>query len=282
MTFKTLQVNDLHIFYREAGDPAKETILFLHGLPSSSHMYRDVMARLSDRYHVIAPDYPGFGLSSLVPVTFDRIAEVMLQFADKIGLEAAYFYMQDYGGPVGFRMASARPGLVKGLIIQNANAYMEGLGEFPMQLAEHQQKNDMAAVEAMKQYLFSFDGIRDQYVHGMKDPRKIAPDAYLSDHYFMQREGVLNIQYGLFDNYGSNFLLYPQWQQYFREHQPPALVTWGKNDPFFTVEGAKAYARDLQHIALHFFDSGHFLLEDHCPEVAALIDTFIGQQESSM
>lgn len=280
VVFKTVDVQGLQIFYREAGPSDAPVILFLHGFPSSSHMYRDILQHLASSYHVIAPDYPGFGLSS-APSTeafeysFDNIAAVMEAFIDRLGLHSFTLYMQDYGGPVGFRIISKRPGLVQALIIQNANAYVEGLGPYVQELGRLYESGDDKAIDAAIYHKLSLEGIREEYLHAVAYPERVSPDAYLSDHYFMERPGIKTIQYTLFKNYGTNFPLYPEWQQYLKTHQPPALIVWGKRDQIFTAPGAEAYLRDLETAELHLLDGGHFVLEEHHAAVAQLIQDFL-------
>lgn len=284
MIYKTVNVQGLTIFYREAGTDQEETILFLHGFPSSSHMYRDVMKDLAGKYHVIAPDYPGFGFSSAPSVhefeyTFDNMSAIMEQFIDEVGLKNFHLFVQDYGSPVGFRIASKRPELVKSLVIQNANAYEEGFGEFASEIFGYHERNDLEGLRAFKEKLFSYEGIKEQYLSGVGDTTKIDPASYLLDDYFMKREGIAEIQHHLFDNYGSNIPRYPEWQHYFRTYQPPALIVWGKNDPYFDKAGAEAYLKDLKNVELHFFNSGHFLLEEYHHEVVNLIINFIDHKK---
>lgn len=281
---KTLRLGDLSIFYREAGVANQETIILLHGFPSSSHMFRDLIKELSGNYHVIAPDYPGFGLSSAPSTkefeyTFDHLAEVMEEFIDALKLSRFHLFVQDYGGPIGFRIATKRPEMVKSFIIQNANAYLEGLGEYPTKIGGYLERKDFAGLAEFKKYLFSLEGIKNQYLTGVEDPSQIDPAGYLLDDYFMQKEGRKEIQNALFDNYGANFPKYAEWQQYFKTQQPPTLIVWGLKDPFFSKAGAEAYSQDLQEIETHFFDSGHFMLEEHAPKVAELSHNFIQKLE---
>lgn len=278
--YHTVGIDGLQIFYREGGTQNKETILFLHGFPSSSHMYRDVMARLSANYHVVAPDYPGFGQSSCPPAdafsyTFDQIALVMERFVDALNLERINLYMQDYGGPVGFRIAAKRPELIRSLLIQNANAYLEGLGPEVQMIGKLQEDNDAAGLKAAISYMLSYEGNKAQYLHGVADSTRVSPDAYNMDSYFLERDGAKAIQTALFNNYGSNFSKYSDWQAYFRKHQPPTLIVWGKHDRIFTLAGANAYKQDLKNAELHILDGGHFALEEYDAEIAGLIHQFL-------
>lgn len=279
---KTIEINGLSIFYREGGEQHKETILFLHGNPTSSHMYKEVMNLLQDKYHVIAPDYPGYGFSdrpttSKYEYSFDNISHTMDEFIDALGLTNFYLFVQDYGGPIGFRIASKRPELIKGLIIQNANVYAEGFGEWAMEIGGYTQNNDIEKLNAYKKHLVSLEGLKEQYVTGVKNECAIDPASYFLDYAFLQRPGVEELFLTLFDNYGTNFEKYEEWQNYLRTHQPPTLVVWGTNDKFFSKPGGEAYGKDLKNVEIHFFDGGHFMLEEYSPEVAQLIKKFISK-----
>ena len=280
MKNKTIKINDLQLFYREAGNPKNETILLLHGFPSSSHMYRNIIHELSDKYHLIAPDYIGFGLSDMPLVSefdysFENITQSISDFIEALNLSSFYLLMQDYGGPIGFRIATAYPNYIKGLIIQNANAYMEGIGEWGMRIGTFKKNNDMKGLLEFKDYLISLEGLKDQYLNEASNPQKIEPISYLTDNAFLNRKNAKEIQTALFSDYGNNFPKYPEWQEYFRNHQPKTLVLWGKNDRYFSQEGAKAYSKDLQNIETHFFEGGHFMLEEYTKESSKLITNFI-------
>lgn len=280
ISFTRIAIDNVEIFYREAGQNNKETILFLHGFPSSSFMYRHIMERLAGAYHVIAPDYPGFGHSSILPVTefsytFDNIALVMEKFIDALALKKFHLYMQDYGGPVGFRIAAKRPELIQSLLIQNANAYTEGLGPAVQQIGALQQAGDERGLRAAVDHMISFEGIKEEYIHGAENPELISPDAYTMDAYFMKREGVNPIQQTLFSNYGTNFPKYKEWQDYLRKYQPAALIMWGRHDNIFTVPGAEGYKKDLPQAELHILNGGHFALEEHHAAIAGLITAFL-------
>jgi len=278
MNFKTIKIYSVEIFYREAGDPAKPTILLLHGFPSSSHMYRDLISDLSDKYHVIAPDYPGFGQSSAPPVkeydyTFDNLSKTIEQFIDALKLEKFSLYMQDYGGPVGLRIALRRPELINALIIQNANSYLQGLGDlkpFLDYIKEPNQQNE----ESVRQF-FTLSATKWQYTEGAGDVFKISPDSYTIDQYYLDRPGNDAVQLALCRDYGSNFPKYKEWQAYFRKYKPKTLIVWGKNDKLFTSTGAKAYLKDLPNAELHLLNGGHFLLEEYHLEVSKIIDKFL-------
>jgi pimeloyl-ACP methyl ester carboxylesterase len=282
---KTMKINDLSIFYRESGQQHKETILFLHGNPTSSHMYKALMAGLDSKYHVIAPDYPGYGFSDspstdVFEYSFENISTIIDQFIDKLQLNNFYLFVQDYGGPIGFRIATRRPELIKGFIIQNANIYMEGLGEWALEIGGYMQNNDIQGLDNYKKHLTSLEGLKEQYVTGSKDVSLIDPASYFLDYAFLNRPGIKDIFLTLFDNYGTNFPKYEEWQKYLRAHQPPTLVVWGENDKFFSKPGGEAYAKDLDDVELHFFDGGHFMLEEYHKEVAILIDAFIEKKQN--
>ena len=260
-------------FYRAAGDPSQPVIVLLHGFPSSSHMFRDLIPLLADCFRVIAPDYIGFGHSAAPTAdeyeyTFDRLAIHVQALLDFLGITDAIYYMQDYGGPVGLRLATARPDRVRGLVVQNANAYMEGLtpavaGVF-MPLWE---KGDASGARQM----LLADTTRMQYTAGARDPERLNPDAWTLDQSLLDRPGSAERQLALFQDYRHNVPLFEVWQAYFRTHQPKTLVAWGRGDPFFGVPGAEAYRRDLKDVRVELLDSGHFALEEDAPRVAELI-----------
>jgi pimeloyl-ACP methyl ester carboxylesterase len=274
------EVEGVKIFYREAGDPRKPTILLLHGFPSSSHMYRNLIELLAPYYHLIAPDYPGCGMSGKPSAesftyTFDHLAVVMEKFIDQLGLNSLTFYLQDYGGPIGFRIIKNRPELVSAIVIQNANAYLEGLGPDVQKIGALTEANDTKGLEAVTAYMMSLEGIKEQYVSGTTHPDRISPDSYNMDHFIFEQPGVKDLQKALFNDYGNNFPKYTEWQQYLRLHKPPVLITWGKNDKIFPGAGALAYKKDLPKAEVHLFEGGHFLLEEYAHEVAGLIHSFL-------
>lgn len=278
-TYQTIKIDGLDIFYREAGDKDKPVILFLHGFPSSSHMYRDIMNDLAKKYHVIAPDYPGFGYSSSpspadYTYSFDNLSLVMDHFIDALGLKKVSLYVQDYGGPVGFRIAARRPALIRALIIQNANAYTEGLGDALKPLVDY-LRNPSPETEKEARGILTAEGTKWQYTDGAEDVKKVSPDSYTTDQYFLDRKGNTDIQLTLFRSYATNLPLYDQWHAYFRKNQPPTLVIWGKNDKLFIAPGADAYKKDLPNAEVHLLNGGHFLLEEHHAEAARLIDRFL-------
>jgi pimeloyl-ACP methyl ester carboxylesterase len=278
--YKTINIDSINIFYREAGDPKAPTILLLHGFPTSSFMYRDLINDLAYKYHLIAPDYPGSGLSDhpgpdVYAYTFDHLSETMEKFIDALSIHHFSLYMQDFGGPVGFRIISRRPELVQTLIIQNANAYTDGFGPELQKMAKLIDANDTEGLKKKIEYDLSLAGIKEQYIDGAKDADAISPDPYMLDHFYMESPGIKDIQGRLLGNYPTNFPLYPVWQKYLRDHQPAALILWGDNDKIFSTPGGKAYQRDLKDTELHVFDGGHFVLEEYHQQMAQLIDSFL-------
>jgi pimeloyl-ACP methyl ester carboxylesterase len=284
--YKTAKVDNLDIFYREAGPRDAPTILLLHGFPTSSHMFRNLIMRLSDKFHLVAPDYPGYGNSSAPSVdtfdySFDHIALLMEKFMQQLQLEKFSMYLQDYGAPIGFRIATKHPDWIEGLIIQNGNAYEEGLKDFWIPLKAYWQNRSKENEEALRKFL-TIDATKWQYTHGVRNVEAISPDNWLIDQLLLDRPGNDKIQLQMFYNYGSNPSLYPQWQKYFREHQPPTLIVWGKNDQIFPADGAHPYKRDLRDIDFHLLDTGHFALEEDYELVAELITNFLKKRKKSI
>ena len=279
--YRTVDVDGVQIFYREAGPAAALTILLLHGFPTSSHMFRDLIPLLADRYHLVAPDYPGFGNSSAPAVTefdytFDHVAQIMEDFTDAIGLKAYSLYVQDFGGPVGFRLAARRPAKIHALIIQNANAYVEGLSAKVHDLPVRLSTDHSTEMKAMAATLFELSYTKKQYLEGAADPTLVSPDSWQHAQAGMDRPGNKAIQYAMHANYASNFHKYEEWHAYFNRYQPPTLVIWGKGDFVFGVPGAMAYKKDLKTIEVHVLEgTGHFALETHCRRIADLIDQFL-------
>jgi pimeloyl-ACP methyl ester carboxylesterase len=281
--YRTAQVDGLTIFYREAGPKDAPVILLLHGFPTSSRMFRNLIPALADKYHLIAPDYPGFGHSSAPAVnefdyTFDHLAQVVGHFVEQLGLQRYSLYIQDYGAPVGYRLALQHPERLQALIVQNGNAYVEGIdNDFwkPIKAYWANRTPDNAAPlrEALK-----VETTKWQYTHGVSQLDKIDPDTWTIDQALLDRVGQQDIQLALFYSYGSNPPLYPKWQQFLREKQPPTLIAWGKNDAIFPAAGAEAYLRDLPEAELHLLDTGHFALEEDGDEIAALIRTFLEKE----
>jgi pimeloyl-ACP methyl ester carboxylesterase len=277
--YRTIKVDGIDIFYREAGDPKSPTILLLHGFPTSSHMFRDLIPLLADRYHLIAPDYPGFGYSARPTVsefnyTFDHVADLMEHFVDAIGLEHYALYMQDFGGPVGFRLATRRPEKVRALIIQNANAYEEGVSQGVRDVVLRIWKERTPQTEARLKELFELPATKRQYLEGAPDPKLVSPDAWEHAQWGMDRPGDKDIQFALHANYGSNVEHYNEWHAYFRKFQPPTLIVWGKGDFVFLPAGAEAYRKDLKQVELHMLNAGHFALETNAAEIAGYIRAF--------
>jgi pimeloyl-ACP methyl ester carboxylesterase len=280
--YRSVKVDQVDVFYREAGPPDAPAILLLHGFPTSSHMFRDLIPRLAHRYRVVAPDYPGFGQSSAPPrkqfaYTFDNLARVVDRFTERVGLTRFVIYVQDYGAPVGFRLAAAHPDRIAGLIIQNGNAYEEGLGQFWGPLKDYWARPTPAKRRALAD-AFTFDSIRWQYTHGVRDATVISPDNWIHDKALVDRPGNKEIQLDLFLSYGSNPPLYPTWQAYFRAHQPPALIVWGKNDVIFPAAGAYPYRRDLKVVDFNLLDTGHFALEEDGPLIADKVLRFMKER----
>lgn len=277
--YNTLSVDGVNIFYREAGSRSNPAILLLHGFPSSSHMYRDLMNDLADRYYLIAPDYPGFGNSDMpdrdkYTYTFDNLSVTIDKFIDALKLTKFSLYMQDYGSPVGYRIAVRRPELIEALLIQNANAYQEGIGP-AIDDGKRFWANRNAETENAMRNILTSEGTKFQYIDGVEDARKISPDAYRYDQLFLDRPGNKEIQLDLLYDYRNNLTLYPMWQKYLREYQPRTLITWGKNDAMFTERGALAYKKDLPKAEIHLLNTGHFALEEFHTEIAAYIDNFL-------
>ena len=278
---KTVEVDGLNIFYREAGRPDAPTILLLHGFPTSSQMFRNLIPALADRFHLVAPDYPGFGNSSMPAVdafdySFDNLARVVERFTETLGLTKYSLYVMDYGAPVGFRLATAHPERVEALIVQNGNAYEAGLREFWAPFRAYWQDRSAATAAPLEGFL-NIDVTKWQYTHGTRDPEVISPDTWTVDQYGLDRPGNREIQLQLFYDYGSNPPLYPSWQAYFRAHQPPTLIVWGENDAIFPAEGAHPYKRDLETLEFHLLDTGHFALEEDGDVIARRIRAFLAR-----
>lgn len=277
--YRHTEVRGLDVFYREAGPQDAPTIVLLHGFPSSSHMFRELIPLLAQEFHVIAPDMIGFGYSAQPSTkdfqyTFDNLAAVTEELLfEKLRLKSFSVYVQDYGAPVGYRIANRHPESIEALIIQNGNAYVEGLSAAWEPLRALWNNRSTETEQAVRAFL-SAEGTKFQYTHGAKDPSKISPDSYTFDQLFLDRADNNAVQLELFYNYASNLALYPQWQRYFQQHQPPTLIVWGINDPFFTVEGAKAFQRDLPKAELHLLDTGHFALEEENEVIANYILRF--------
>ncbi|WP_255322961.1 alpha/beta hydrolase [Lysobacter sp. K5869] len=276
----TVQVDGVDLFYREAGPKNAPVLVLLHGLPSSSHMFRRLMPLLADRYRVIAPDYPGFGASAApspadYDYSFDRLAVTVDRLLEQLRVERYSLYVFDYGAPVGFRLAVAHPERIESLIVQNGNAYEEGMGTLWDPLRAYWQDPTPQRSELIAQKLLSLESTQWHYLHGVRDPAAIAPENWLLDQALLDRPGLREIQLRLLHDYGSNPGRYPAWQAYFRKYQPPTLIVWGKNDPIFLAPGAQAYLRDLPNARLRFYDTGHFALEEDLVPIAAEIGEFM-------
>lgn len=283
VTYKTVKIDDLDIFYREGGSRDNPNVLLLHGYPTSSQYFRNLIPRLAAQgYHVIAPDYPGFGQSSAPPVdkftyTFDKLADVVDKFCAALKLDRYSLYVQDYGAPVGYRLATIHPERVQALIVQNGNAYEEGLGKFWEPIKAYWKDRSEQNAEPLKQFM-TLESTKWQYTNGAHDVSHISPDAWTADQYLLDRPGNKDIQLQLFYDYGSNPSHYPHWQEFFRKHQPPALVVWGKNDFIFPPEGAEPYKRDLKNIEFHLLDTGHFALEEEGDAIADYMVKFLDRE----
>lgn len=279
-TFKTEKINGVDIFYREAGDKSKPTLVLLHGYPTSSHMYRNLIQSLSDKYHLIAPDYPGYGKSEQPPMaefeyTFDNFARIITALLKKLEIQKYSLYLMDYGAPVGFRIASASPEKIDTLIVQNGCAYEEGLEAFwdPIK-AYWADKNNKEAENTLRGF-HDLNGLKWQYTHNVPDQSVISPDNWEIDLRHLERPENGAIQLALFYDYQNNVPLYPSWQQYFRDHQPEMLIVYGKDDYIFPGSGAEAFKKDVKKLEFHLFDAGHFALESHGEEISAIIDDFL-------
>jgi pimeloyl-ACP methyl ester carboxylesterase len=281
ISFKTAQVNGFKVFYREAGDPQAPAVLLLHGFPTSSHMFRNLIPQLAGDYHVVAPDLPGFGFSDApdhktFQYTFDHLAEVIGDFVEQIGLKRFAVYVFDYGAPVGFRLALRYPDRISGLISQNGNAYGEGLSADWAPVRAYWENPTQQNRDALRT-LSSLETTRWQYHHGVTNAEeRVAPEAIFLDQALLDRPQSAEIQLDLIGDYKSNVALYPKFQEFFRTHRPPTLAVWGKNDPFFLPAGAEAFGRDNPSAKVVFYDTGHFALETHAAEIGAEIRAFLG------
>jgi pimeloyl-ACP methyl ester carboxylesterase len=279
VTFGTLKVDGLTIAYREAGNPASPKIVLLPGFPASSHQYRNLIPLLSDRFHVIAPDYQGFGYSDIpdpakYDYTFDALSVTMEKFLAAKGFDHFGLYAQDYGGPVGFRIAGRNPKVLDWLIVQNTNAYEEGFTKVWDGLRGALWKNRTPETEKPLEGFLTHDAIKDIYLHGAAHPELISPDNWESDYGLMRRPGAVRLNLDLFYDYRKNVALYPVWQKFLRDHQPKTLIFWGQDDVFFTPAGGEAYLRDLPKAELHRLNAGHFAVEDNAEYVAASMKRF--------
>lgn len=277
--FKSANVDGLNVFYREAGKTGQPKLLLLHGFPTSSHMFRNLIPLLSDQFHIVAPDLPGFGKTDLPPrtvfnYTFENIADVIDRFTKVVGFDKFAVYIFDYGAPTGLRIALKHPERITAIISQNGNAYEEGLSDGWNPVRAYWNNPSDANRQALRT-LLTLETTRWQYTHGTKDISEVSPDGYSLDDYYMHRKGADEAQLDLFGDYKSNVALYPEFQKYFRTHKPRTLAAWGKNDPFFLPPGAEAFKRDNPNAKVEFFDTGHFALETHVKEIADSIRKFL-------
>jgi pimeloyl-ACP methyl ester carboxylesterase len=285
ISYRHAVVDGNRIFYREAGPRTAPAILLLHGFPTSSHMFRNLIPALADRYHVVAPDLPGFGFSDApnhtqFRYTFENLTKAIDTFTQSIGLERFAIYVFDYGAPVGFRLALARPERITAIISQNGNAYVEGLSQGWNPIQKYWKEPTPENRAALRDFLKP-EATKWQYIHGVQDESQVAPESYELDSALLARPGNDEIQLDLFLDYASNVGLYPKFQEYFRVKQPALLAVWGKNDPFFLPPGAEAFKRDNPNAEVHFYDTGHFALETHLQEIAGAIRDFLGRKVAS-
>jgi pimeloyl-ACP methyl ester carboxylesterase len=280
--YRTADVDGFKVHYREAGDAIAPKLLLLHGFPSAGHMFRDLIPLLVDRFHIVAPDLPGFGESDMpsrseFKYTFDNIAHVIDRFTEVVNFDRFAVYVFDYGAPTGFRLAVRHPERITAIISQNGNAYEEGLSDGWNPIRVYWNDPSAKNREALRDFLLP-KTTRWQYTHGVEDEAFVSPDGQNLDNYYLARPGADEIQLDLFGDYQSNVALYPAFQEYFKAHHPPLLAVWGKNDPFFLPPGAEAFKRDNPNAVVHFFDTGHFALETHAPEIAQKIREFFSKQ----
>ncbi|WP_029582228.1 alpha/beta fold hydrolase [Bradyrhizobium sp. URHD0069] len=281
--YRKADVDGFQVFYREAGRVEAPALLLLHGFPSAGHMFRELIPALSDRFHIVAPDLPGFGQSDMpsrdkFSYTFGRLAEVIERFTEVIGLVRFAIYVFDYGAPTGFRLAVRHPERITAIVSQNGNAYEEGLSDGWNPIRAYWQDPSQANRNALRSFLAPETTIW-QYTHGVSDTTYVSPDGYSLDNFYLARPGADEVQLDLFGDYKSNVTLYPVFQEYFRNHKPPFLAVWGKNDPFFLPPGAEAFKRDIPGAEVRFFDTGHFALETHCNEIAAAMRDFLSRSK---
>lgn len=281
LSFKTIDVDGLEVFYRRAGDPSRPTLLLLHGFPTASHMFRELIPQLDDRYDVVAPDLPGFGMTEQpardqFTYTFENIAKVIDRFTEVLGLDKFAIYVFDYGAPVGFRLAVKHPERITAIVTQNGNTYLDGVSDAFAPVQTYWNEPTQANRDALRGFLAPQTTLF-QYTHGVADPSRVSPDGRNLDDFYLARPGNDEIQLDLLLDYRSNFALYDTIQAYLRQRQPPVLAVWGKNDPFFIPPGAEAFKRDVPSADVRFVDSGHFALETHASEIAAAMRDFLAK-----
>jgi pimeloyl-ACP methyl ester carboxylesterase len=281
ISYRTVEVDGVKVFYRESLNPGAPKLLLLHGFPTSSHMFRNLIPLLGDRFHIVAPDLPGFGRTDMplrdkFAYTFDNIAQVIDRFTEVIGFDRFAVYIFDYGAPTGLRLALRHPERIAAIISQNGNAYEEGLSEGWNPIRAYWQEPSAANRKALRTFLAPETTVW-QYTHGVADTTRVSPDGYSLDNYYLTRPSADEVQLDLFGDYKTNVALYPKFQSYFREHKPPLLAVWGKNDPFFLPPGAEAFKRDIPSAEVRFLDTGHFALETHCDEIASAIRGFLSR-----
>ncbi len=285
VAYRTVKIGGLDIFYREAGSKDTPIVLLLHGFPTSSHMFRNLIPMLADEFHLVAPDYPGFGNSSMPTIgqfeyNFDHIAEVIDEFTQKVGLKKYALYVQDYGAPIGYRLAVKHPERVQALVVQNGNAYDEGIdNDFWIPIKAYWQEKTVEREQPLRGFL-TREATIWQYTHGIRNKEAISPDNWNIDQPLLDRPGNADIQIAMFYSYGSNPGRYPEWQAYFRQRQPPTLIVWGKNDQIFPAAGAEPYKRDLKNLEFHLLDTGHFALEEDGELIADLMRNFLRKRAS--
>jgi pimeloyl-ACP methyl ester carboxylesterase len=275
-----IEADGMQVFYRAAGDPTAPVLLLLHGFPSSSFMYRNLISRLADSYRVIAPDLPGFGFTEVpekrkYTYSFDALANTVLAFTDVLGLNRYAIYVFDYGAPTGFRLAIGHPERVTAIISQNGNAYEEGLGDAWGPIRTYWSASTAENRDVIRKNILNLEGTRWQYTHGVANPESVPPESYTLDTALLERPGNKDIQLDLFLDYASNVKLYPKFQEYLRRSKPPLLAIWGKNDPFFIPAGAEAFRKDLPNAQVQFLDTGHFATETHVVEIASAMRGFL-------
>jgi len=280
--YRTIRIENVDIFYREAGDKNLPTIVLLHGFPTDSHMFRNLIPMLAEKFHVIAPDYPGYGQSSAPSVkdfeySFDNLANIVDKFTEALNLKQFSLYVMDYGAPIGYRIAARHPERIQALVVQNGNAYEEGLdNDFWKPIKKYWKEKTESNAEPLKSLLV-MDATKWQYHTGARNLESVSPDCWVHDQAGLDRPGNKEIQLEMFYSYGSNPPLYPQWQEYFRKHQPPMLIVWGKNDQIFPAAGAEPYKRDIKNLEFHLLDTGHFALEEDCELIGNRICEFLSK-----